>query len=115
MGVKANEINNIVIKGNNRISNEAITIFSDIEIGNQITNKKLNDIIINLYETNFFEDVSVNFSNGDLLISVVESPIIDNVEFLGIKAEKIKNGLNSFINLKSRSSYNEFLILKILD
>ena len=69
MGVKANEINNIVIKGNNRISNDTITIFSDIEIGNKINNKKLNDIIINLYETNFFEDVSVNFSNGDLIIS----------------------------------------------
>ena len=61
MGVKANEINNIVIKGNNRISNDTITIFSDIEIGNKINNKKLNDIIINLYETNFFEDVSVIF------------------------------------------------------
>ena len=63
-----------------------------------------------MYETNFFEDVSVNFLNGNLLISVVESPIIDSVEFSGIKAEKIKNNLNSFINLKSRSSYNEFLI-----
>ena len=37
--VKANEVNNIVINGNNRISNETITLFSEIEIGNQITNK----------------------------------------------------------------------------
>ena len=39
VGVKANEINNIVIKGNNRISNDTITIFSDIEIGNKIITK----------------------------------------------------------------------------
>ncbi len=108
--VKANEIKNIVINGNNRISNETITIFSDIEIGSQITNKKLNEIIYNLYETNFFEDVSVSISKGDLIITVTEAPIIDSVEYSGIKAEKIKNNLDSFINLKSRSSYNEFLI-----
>ena len=44
------------------------------------------------------------------MITVVEAPIIDKVEFSGIKAEKIKEDLNSFINLKSRSSYNDFLV-----
>ena len=48
--------------------------------------------------------------NQDLLITVVEAPIIDKVEFAGIKAEKIKDNLNSIINLKSRSSYNDFLV-----
>ena len=36
--------------------------------------------------------------------------IIDKVEFTGIKAEKIISALNSFVNLKSRSSYNDFLL-----
>ena len=47
------DINNIAIKGNERISDETIILFSDINIGDEITNNKLNQIIKNLYETNF--------------------------------------------------------------
>ncbi len=106
----AAEIKNIKINGNDRISDETIILFSEFNTGNFITNKKLNQIIKNLYETNFFEDVKVKVLDQDLLITVIEAPIIDKVEFLGIKSERIKDGLNSFINLKSRSSYNEFLV-----
>ena len=51
--IKAIEINNIQIKGNERISDETIILFSEFNIGNDITNNKLNQIIKNLYETNF--------------------------------------------------------------
>ena len=104
------DINNIAIKGNERISDETIILFSDINIGDEITNNKLNQIIKNLYETNFFEDVNVKILDQDLIIAVVEAPIIDKVKFSGIKSDRIIDSLNSFINLKSRSSYNEFLI-----
>ena len=105
----ATQIKNIQIKGNERISNETIILFSEFNIGSNITNKKLNQIIKNLYETNFFEDVNVKVLDQKLLITVVEAPIIDKVEFAGIKSDTIKDSLNSFINLKSRSSYNDFL------
>ena len=49
---KAIEINKIQIKGNERISDETIILFSEFNIGNSITNNKLNQIIKNLYETN---------------------------------------------------------------
>ena len=69
----ATEIKNIQIKGNDRISNETIILFSKFNVGNEITNKKLNSIIKNLYETNFFEDVNVKVLDQNLLISVVEA------------------------------------------
>ena len=106
----ATQIKNIQIKGNERISNETIILFSEFNIGNNITNKKLNQIIKNLYETNFFENVNVKVLDQKLLITVVEAPIIDKVEFAGIKSNTIKDSLNTFINLKSRSSYNDFLV-----
>ena len=108
----ATQIKSIQIKGNERISNETVILFSEFNIGSNITNKKLNQIIKNLYETNFFEDVNVKVLDQKLLITVVEAPIIDKVEFAGIKSDTIKDSLNSFINLKSRSSYNEFLVSK---
>ena len=106
----ATEILNIQVKGNERISDESIILFSGLDIGDNLTNKKLNEIIKNLYETNFFENVNVKVLDQNLLITVSESPIIDKVEFDGIKSDKIKDSLRSFVNLKSRSSYNEFLV-----
>ena len=41
---------------------------------------------------------------------MVEFPIIEKIEFDGVKAKKIKKQLNENIKLKSRSSYNEILV-----
>ena len=108
--VNANEIEKIIIKGNERISEDTIILFSEINIDEKISNTQLNNIVKNLYESNFFEDISVKLVNKNLIITVVESPIIDKVEYLGIKADKIKNALNDIIVLKSRSSFNNFLV-----
>jgi len=104
------EIQKIIITGNERISNETIILFSDVKLNQKITNEKLNEILKNLYNTDFFENVSVKLRDDRLLISVVEAPIIDKIEFTGIKADKIIDGLNKVISLKSRSSFNDFTI-----
>ena len=106
----SNEIKNIIIKGNERISDDTIILFSEIDSGDLITNNKLNRILKNLYDSNFFEDVSVKLVGDNLIITVVEAPIIDKVNYTGIKADKIINALDKIISLKSRSSFNNFLI-----
>ncbi len=107
---KADDLQKIIINGNDRISDETVLIFSDAKLGEKITNNKLNLILKNLYDTNFFTNVSVNYENDILNIYVTEAPIIDKVEFSGIKAEKIKKALTDIIKLKSRSSYNDYLV-----
>ncbi len=104
------EIKKIIVNGNQRISSETIVLFSDINTGDEITNKKLNAVLKNLYNTNFFENVSVNLLNENLVINVIEAPIIDKVVLLGVKSENIQKNLYSFLKLKSRSSYNDFLL-----
>ena len=47
--VKSEIVSNIKILGNDRIPNETILMLSDLKIGNDISKKKLNDIIISLY------------------------------------------------------------------
>ena len=108
--VNANVINKINIKGNDRNSAQTIILFSDVQVHENITNDKLNRILKNLYDTNFFKNVSVKLINDELLISVDEAPIIDKVIFSGIKADRMLEDLNKLVNLKSRSSYNDFLI-----
>ena len=105
----SNKIEEIIINGNNRISNETIIIFSEVQTNENVNNERLNQILKNLNKTNYFEDVKVNVLDNRLIIEVVEAPIIDKVEFDGIKAQKIQDALRDVIKLKSRSSYNSFI------
>ena len=105
-------IKKIEINGNERIPNETILMFSDVEINDALTKEKLNLILYNLYESNFFENVTVDFNENRLKINVVELPLIKDIEFKGIKAKKIRDQVIQKTKLKPRSSYNEILLAK---
>ncbi len=100
------------ILGNDRISKDTIIMFSDILPNDKIDTQKLNIILKNLYKTNFFENVSVLFEDSILEIKVIENPIIERINFEGIKSNKINDLIKKNIILKSRSSYNEILLEK---
>tara|TARA_B100000787_G_scaffold34887_1_gene24224 strand:+ start:3435 stop:5669 length:2235 start_codon:yes stop_codon:yes gene_type:complete len=87
--VRAENINKIIINGNERISDETIKLFGGINIDKNYDAKYLNQIIIDLYDTNYFENISLDINDGTLEISVVENPIIQNLIFEGIKSKKI--------------------------
>ncbi len=108
----AEVIKNIEINGNQRISNETIVMFSGVNVNDNINNNQLNDILKNLYESNFFENVSIDFTNNNLTILVVELPIIDTIIYKGIKAKKIQEEIKKNLNLKPRSSFNKVLFLE---
>ena len=109
---KAASIKNIIINGNERISDETILMFADININEQIDNTKINQIIKDLYNSNFFENVSIKFLENILTINIKELPLIESISFTGIKAEKIKKPVLKNLKLKSRSSFNEFMVLE---
>ena len=76
---KSEVVSEIVILGNERVSDETVIMFSDVKINENIDTEKLNTILNELYETNFFENVSVSLKNSKLEIKVVEFPIISNI------------------------------------
>ena len=84
-------VKEIKINGNNRISKETILMFSQIDIDQDLDNQDLNILLKNLYETNYFENVSVKLSNNLLEIEVIENPIIQDINYEGIKSNRIKN------------------------
>ena len=53
---KSEIIKEIVVLGNERVSDETVLMFSDVKINQNIDTEKLNNILNNLYETNFFEN-----------------------------------------------------------
>ena len=79
--VKSEIINKIEIIGNERISSETITMFSTISLNEKIDDKKINRVLKNLYETNFFENVSVKLEKNSLIITVKKYEIIENIFF----------------------------------
>jgi len=105
-------IKKIEIKGNDRISNETIILFSNVSINKDIDANNLNQILKDLYETNFFENVIVEFSQNKLTINVIENPIIENIKYEGIKAKKILNLFKEDTLIKSRSSLNKIILKK---
>ena len=72
-------LNKIEILGNDRISDETIKLFISVDVKDEINNVKLNEILKDLYQTDYFEDISVNFEDQILSINVVENPIIENI------------------------------------
>ena len=104
---KAEIINKINVEGNQRISSETIQMFSGTSINEDLSENDLNDILKKLYETNFFDLVSVRISDKTLIIKVKENPIIQNITIEGIKSSQILEDLKKNIVLKSRSSFNE--------
>tara|TARA_B100000575_G_scaffold105779_1_gene84258 strand:- start:1998 stop:4250 length:2253 start_codon:yes stop_codon:yes gene_type:complete len=104
---RAEIINKINVEGNQRISSETIKMFSGTSINEDLSENDLNDILKKLYETNFFDLVSVRISDKTLIIKVKENPIIQNITIEGIKSSQILEDLKKNIVLKSRSSFNE--------
>ncbi len=103
----AEVIKSFKITGNERISNDTIIMFSNVSVGTDINSNDLNIILKNIYDSNFFDNVSINFSENVLLINVDELPIIQNITYEGIKANKIKEKIFQDLKLKQRSSFNQ--------
>ena len=101
--------NKIIINGNDRISDETIILFSEINEFNSLNEDLLNRILKNLYNTNFFKNVTVRLIEQEVIIDVIELPIIENINLNGVKAKKIRDKIFKNIKLKSRSSFSELL------
>lgn len=103
-------VQQIEIKGNERISNETIKMFSNVSIEDNLSDNDINLILKELYKTNFFDDVNITFKNNILSINVKELPIIQNITFNGIKSNKLIKKIKLDSILKKRSSYNDVLL-----
>ena len=110
--LRAEIITEITIEGNQRISTETIIMFAGVSANDQLTETDLNNILKKLYNTNFFDLVTVKILDKILYIKVKENPIIQSINFEGIKSSKILENLKKNVFLKSRSSFNEVLLEK---
>ena len=97
----------IDVNGNKRISDKTIQIFSKIKIGDDYNQNQLNIILKDLYETNFFKSVLINLNENIITIDVLENPIIEDIEIVGLRSKELTTSITDLIQLRSRKSYVE--------
>ena len=105
--VNAEIIKSISVTGNDRVTDETIIIFSDVNIGDDLSINDLNQIIKNLYTTDFFKNVSINLKDNILKISVIENNLIQSIEINGVKNKKLNQALLDQLNITEKKSYVE--------
>ena len=105
--LSAEIIQKLDVQGNNRISDETIRVYGDIETGKNYTAFEVNEIIKKLYDTDFFKDLKVSLTNGVLKITVKEYSLINFIDLQGEKSNKIKEGVLEKLQLRSKESFIE--------
>ena len=105
--VIAEVLKEIEINGNQRISKETIIVLGEIKKDVDYNNDSLNNILKNLYDTKFFNDIQLQLIEGKLILNLIENPIIENIEITGIKRKELTETLLEKINLKNRMSFTK--------
>ena len=104
--IKSEVYKKVLINGNERISDETILVFSDLPNNQFLDENGINTVLKKLYQSGFFKDVAIKIENKNLIIEIIENPIIQTVFIEGIKRNKTKESIYEILTLKNRSSYN---------
>ena len=100
-------LNKIIVENNFRVNTETIILFSKVKIGDELDQNDLNDILKDLYDTDFFSDIEINFENSILTLNVTENPIIQNLVFRGVKSKDFLKALKERISIKEKNPFIE--------
>ena len=105
INLQAEILRKVEISGNERITNETILVYGDVQKNKDYSQEDINNLIKRLYETKFFSKISTNFSNGVLKITVEENPIINSIVIQGEETKKYREAILSLLSLKEKGSY----------
>jgi len=98
-------VRNIIVEGTRRIDPQTIAGYLVIKQGDRFDQSKIDESLKALYGTGLFRDVTFRRRGNDLVIRVVENPIVNRVAFEG--NVKIKNeDLASEANIRPRTVYS---------
>lgn len=87
-------IQRFVVRGNERIEPSTVISYLPLQVGETIDPAKEDLALKALARTDLFSDEKIDLINGDLIITVVENPIINRVLFEGnssIKEDKLRD------------------------
>ena len=108
VSARAEVIKDIKLENNIRISKESIIAFGNIKLGKDYNESEINQILFDLYDTNFFSDLKLQVINNVLVINVTEKKIIQTVILEGVKSKENTEKILKQLKLKDKSPFDEF-------
>ena len=94
----------IVVRGNERIEQATVLSYLPIQPGDTVDSQTLDLALKALYRTDLFADVKISAVGGEVVVEVVENPIINRVIFEGNKGLK-EDKLRDEVTLRPRSIF----------
>lgn len=106
----AQTVQSISVEGNRRVEVETIRSYFKPGPGGRLDQAAIDDGLKALIETGLFQDVKINRgAGGQLIVSVVENPVIGRIAFEGNK--KIKDEqLTAEIQSKARGTFSRAMV-----
>ena len=113
--LSAEIIKKLIVTGNNRISQETIKVYGEINLNKDYSTFDVNKILKNLYQTEFFVDVKISLNNGTLNINVKEYSVVNFIDLRGEKSKTIKNKVLELLQIKEKGSFIKSKLTKDVD
>lgn len=88
------------------ISKDVAMRMVDLEVGEDLDDKKVDDAIKKYFDQGYFEDIYVTNEDGNVTFHFKEKPIISKIEIKGYKDDD-KDFLNDIIMIKRGTLYDE--------
>ncbi len=87
-------VREVQVEGAQRIDPETVRSYAGVRAGDQIDSDKVDQALRTLFATGLFQDVNVTIQGANVVIRVVENPIINRIQFEGNRrvSDEVLNG-----------------------
>ena len=97
-------VSDIRVEGAQRLESDTVLSYLTIAKGDRVTEEKLDTSLKALYATGLFADVRLVMQDNDLVVTIVENPIVSRVTYEGNDAIS-KDDLEKEVQLQPRHVY----------
>lgn len=96
----------ISVQGNERIDSQTIVSYLPFQTGSTVDAEMIDLAVKTLYRTDLFSDVQIAMNGGEMVVTVVEAPIINQVVFEGNKS-MTKDKLRDEVQIRPRGVFTK--------
>ncbi|WP_438263850.1 outer membrane protein assembly factor BamA [Asticcacaulis machinosus] len=100
------QIGRIRVEGNERIDSQTIISYLPVQVGQAATPLAIDQSVKTLFRTELFSDVQIVMNGSEMVVNIVESPIINQVVFEGNSALS-KDKLREEVTIRPRGVFTK--------
>jgi outer membrane protein insertion porin family len=104
-------VRNIIVEGAQRVDPATVRSYLLLRSGDQFDPARIDRSLKSLFATGIFADVSLQRNGDDLIVTVIENPVINRIAFEG-NDKFTDDSLNEELNLRPRVIYTRTKVQK---